>query len=114
MSSESTIGKRTLQSLLLRAGANALLLIVSVAFGAVVLEGGARLWQYGSLAGPSPAAETALLRPDPVLGARLVPNTTAVAQKLDYRNMVRVNSHGFRDRERAYEPALGTYLSHSV
>lgn len=83
------------------------LLLAGILAGYVILEGGLRLCFFHSLSWP----DTAHLRlgPHPECGWCLLPNQTAIVEKMDYRVEVKINSRGLRDGEHDYDPKPGVF-----
>lgn len=88
---------------------NAGLVLTSVILTLIVVEAGARLWFFGSLAPLRTDRYEAFRKPHPVLGWSLVPGLDVWLRHLDFSVRYRTNGHGFHDRERSYEKPDGVY-----
>ncbi len=94
--------KTTLRALLL----NLLVAASSLALTLAAIEGAARLWAR-RLGGDAGSVRDPLLRFDPSLGWSKPPGREAFLQRTEYRTHIRINSHGLRGPEVAYDKPDG-------
>jgi hypothetical protein len=85
---------------------NLALAACSLALALAAIEGGAR-YQASRLAGDAGSVRDPLLRFDPALGWSKPPGGQAFLQRAEYRTHIRINSHGLRGRELAYDKPAG-------
>jgi hypothetical protein len=82
-------------------------IIVVVFFGALFLEGAARL--YVSIKGVDPAVPGGIGQFDEILGWSLKPLSRATSNRTGYKIEYHINSKGLRDDETAYEKPEGKF-----
>jgi acetyltransferase AlgX (SGNH hydrolase-like protein) len=85
---------------------NLALAALSLILAGAALEGAARVWAARLAGGPDTIRDP-LLRFDPDLGWSKPPGGRAIIQRPEYRTEIRINSHGLRGPERAYEKPPG-------
>jgi len=74
-----------------------------------MVEYGLRFYLYRSLLAPEFTDHADIFKPHPTRGWALAPGTFGYATKRDYKTGVRVNSHGLRDDEHAFEKPEGVF-----
>jgi len=79
---------------------NLAILLISLLLVFLLLEGMVRIASPRTLA---------LFEPDPVVGQIHVPNKQRTISGIEYTHKIKINSHGFNDREYPYEKPAGTF-----